>query len=109
MTMFGNLIYCSVEMHLLIHWTDVLEGCISQCPRLMYWRDASLCYLRDAAVVVTIRQESSSVCHILYFVVESSMQPSSHEEPSTETAKRSESSFNHEESVSDRDFNFLTD
>ena len=67
-------------MHLLIHWTDVLEGCISQCPRLMYWRDASLCYLRDAADVVTIRQESSSVCHILYFVIESSMQPRSHED-----------------------------
>ena len=34
--------YCSEGMHLSIHQTIVLEGCISQYIRLLYWRDASL-------------------------------------------------------------------
>ena len=34
--------HCIGGMHLLIHYTIVLEGCISQYIRLLYWRDASL-------------------------------------------------------------------
>ena len=33
--------YCIRRMHLTIHYTIVLEGCISQHIRLLYWRDAS--------------------------------------------------------------------
>ena len=32
---------CIRGMHLSIHYTIVLEGCISQYIRLLYWRDAS--------------------------------------------------------------------
>ena len=37
----GALQYCIGGMHLSIHYSVVLEGCISQYITVLYWRDAS--------------------------------------------------------------------